>query len=297
MNITKQAKFISAIILQLLIVAAIIIFKSSIIAGGTSAFFKVEPVDPRDIFRGDYMVLSYENISRIDRSLFEGEQIRNGANVYVEIRQEGDYWMAVRATNKKPASGTVYLKGVVGQARGSGISVIYRIEEYFIPEGTGQNLDLRNGNPYVEVAIDKNGNAVLKKLYMYGKPYEDISREEIETLEANQFRANAKDSRIIADIRQMQIGLELYFDMNEKYPTELQALAPKFMSVIPRNSLDERNYDYCSDGKAYYVLGGMLANENNNAMLSSADKTAESKYCDPNQDTVCGQAGYFCVVP
>ena len=61
MNFTKQTKFIIAIGIQLVILFAIIIFKSSVLIGGTEVLLKIEPVDPRDILRGDYGISIFKS--------------------------------------------------------------------------------------------------------------------------------------------------------------------------------------------------------------------------------------------
>lgn len=292
MNFSKQTKFILAIILQLFIIGTIIIFKASVIVGGTEIVFKVVPVDPRDIFRGDYMVLSYQDVSRINKDLFEYDQIKRGQDVYVEINKSGDYWKAVRATDKKPKGKEIYIKGVVSSSNtGDFISVNYGIENYFIPEKTGQNIDLRNSNPYIKAAVDRNGNAVLKQLYIYDKPFENISREEIKILQADL----KNDARIITDLRKIQLGLELYYDANRTYASKIEDLSPVFLANVPKNPLTGRGYDYCkSESGEEYVVGARLANINNEAMTNSANESVELKYCDPNPSTICAEAGYFC---
>jgi prepilin-type N-terminal cleavage/methylation domain-containing protein len=49
----------------------------------------------------------------------------------------------------------------------------------------------------------------------------------------NSARVKSRDARRVADIKQIQIALELYFDANGEYPTASSALAPQFMPVLP----------------------------------------------------------------
>jgi len=281
-----------AIVLQLFIVAAIIVFKASVIAGGTTVLFKVEPVDPRDIFRGDYMILSYEDVSRLDRELFKSEKIKRGDNVYAELKQNGRFWEVARVISRKPDKGTLFMKGSISGSRSKSVLMTYQIENYFIPEGSGQNINLRDSNPYVEVAIDKEGNAVLKKLYIYDEPFESMSREEIKNLQEETINQTKKqssaDARSLADIKQIQLGLEIYFDGNKKYPMTLEELVPNIMKEIPKSPVNGSDYDYCSDKIKSYVLGAMMFNR------IGANELIESSNCDPNKDTICGQNGYFC---
>lgn len=179
---TRQTKFILAIAFQAIVIFAIIIFKMSILAGGTDVFLKIAPVDPRDVLRGDYVTFQYD-ISNIYSYLSGGQQIRNGDNVYVVLgRHGGKYQTAEKIQKTKPTDGRVFIKGTVssgGVDAQSDISqfgspiihVVYGIEEYFIPEGKGQGFSFRDKEAAARVVIDENGNAVLKQLYINDKPW------------------------------------------------------------------------------------------------------------------------------
>ena len=182
---TKQTKFILAIALQVVIVFAIIIFKVSILSGGTEVLLRIEPVDPRDMLRGDYATFQYSNISNLDPYIFGGQQIRNGDTVYVALRQSGKYWTAQNVQKTKPLSGEIALKGRVESGgietqtdvfpsrrfSNSRIHVIYGIEEYFIPEGKGQGFSFFDKEAAAKVVVDEDGNAVLKQIYVDDKPW------------------------------------------------------------------------------------------------------------------------------
>ncbi len=183
--LTKQTKFILAIALQVVIVFAIIIFKVSILSGGTDILLRIEPVDPRDMLRGDYATFQYSNISNLDSYISGGQQIRNGDTVYVVLRQSGKYWMAQNVQKTKPISGEIALKGKVASGGietqsdilsnqrfgGSRIHIVYGIEEYFIAEGKGQGFSFFNKEAAARVVVDESGNAVLKQIFVDDKPW------------------------------------------------------------------------------------------------------------------------------
>ncbi|MFA4872064.1 MAG: GDYXXLXY domain-containing protein [Patescibacteria group bacterium] len=183
--LTKQTKFILAIALQVVIVFAIIIFKVSVLSGGTDILLRIEPVDPRDMLRGDYATFQYSDISNLDSYISGGQQIRNGDTVYVVLRQGGQYWTAQNVQKTKPFNGEIALKGKVASGGietqsdvfqnqrfgGSRIHVVYGIEEYFIPEGKGQGFSFFNKEAAARVVVDENGNAVLKQIYVDDEPW------------------------------------------------------------------------------------------------------------------------------
>ncbi len=70
----------------------------------------------------------------------------------------------------------------------------------------------------------------------------------------SQARKRGRDARRVADVRQLQLALELYYDGNGKYPTALSALSgPGYIPAIPHDP--GNGYDY-----AYVALQGAGAN-------------------------------------
>lgn len=171
---TKQAKFILAIALQAIIILAIIIFKMSVLTGGTDVLLKIAPVDPRDMLRGDYATFQYD-ISNLDSYISGGQQIRNGDTIYVVLRQIGKYYFAQNVQKTKPTDGGIFIKGTVSsggvETGNSRTHVVYGVEDYFIPEGKGQGFSFWNKEAAARVVVDENGNAVLKQLYVDDKPW------------------------------------------------------------------------------------------------------------------------------
>lgn len=182
---TKLTKFILAILLQVIVLFAIVIFKVSILMGGTEVILKIAPVDPTSPLRGDYVTFQYD-ISNLYSYKFKDSQVRNGDTVYVILSQSGKYWMAQSAQLNKPTnSNQVFIKGKVAsggienqsdmlpyqQFGNSRIHIIYGAEEYFIPEGKGRNFSFFNKEAAAKVLVNDNGNAVLKEIIVDGKPW------------------------------------------------------------------------------------------------------------------------------
>jgi hypothetical protein len=72
----------------------------------------VVPVDPRDILRGDYVVLAYD-ISRLTSTELAGDDAFTWSDpIYVTIAEGADGWRATAISKDKPASGT-FLQGMV----------------------------------------------------------------------------------------------------------------------------------------------------------------------------------------
>ena len=182
---TKLTKFTLAIALQVIIIFAIIIFKVSVLTGGTEVLLKIAPVDPTSPLRGDYATFQYD-ISNLDSYLLNGSQVRNGDTVYVVLYQSGKFWAAQSASLSKPTGNyQIFIKGKVAnggvesqsgilpyQPSGSSrIHIVYGVEEYFIPEGKGRNFSFWSKEAAASVAVDESGNAALKRIYVDGKPW------------------------------------------------------------------------------------------------------------------------------
>lgn len=170
--LTKQTKFIIAIAIQLVIIFSIIIFKMAVLTAETDVLLRIEPVDPRDPLRGDHLTFSY-TISNLESYLFNYSPIRNGDTVYVPLEQQGKYWIAVFGVQKTKPIGEekIFLRGKIFRSFGNRIRIIYGIEDYFIPEGTGQDFTFWGQEVAARVSVDENGNAVLKQIYVNDKPW------------------------------------------------------------------------------------------------------------------------------
>lgn len=182
MATSKLVKFVLAITLQVAIILSIIIFKISILTGGTEVFLRIEPIDPTSPLRGDYATFRY-NISTIDPGTVGNTTVKNGDTVYVVLTQSGNYWKAKSVSLNLPSDKSqTFIKGKVisgGQEtqavvfptrRTTGsLQIVYGVEEYFIPEGAGRSMSFAGKEVLAKVAVDEAGNAALKQVLVDGK--------------------------------------------------------------------------------------------------------------------------------
>jgi uncharacterized membrane-anchored protein len=155
---------------QLLILLAMIGLRSLPLLTGQTVLVRVVPVDPRDLFRGDYVILSYD-FSRVSPQEIEGlpETWRGKRSqwedrtIYVPLVQDADrvHWKAEKVTAVKPASGP-FLKGQMGRYG----SLRFGIESYFVQEGTGRRYEqaIRDRKLSAELAVTSSGQAALRAL-------------------------------------------------------------------------------------------------------------------------------------
>lgn len=164
--------FIIVVLLQLVFLLGMIYSKQAVINNGQTVLLKVVPVDPRDIFRGDYVTLSYE-ISSLDKAIFDQEiaskDFQSKDSVYVTLVKQGKDYKAKKVTQKKPAEG-IFIKGVItGRSwitEDEKIQMNYGLDAFYVPEGTGTKWEelARNESLYAEIKVDKNGDSLITKL-------------------------------------------------------------------------------------------------------------------------------------
>ena len=173
---SKRNNFIIAVAIQAAILFVVIFFKLLVLIGGEEVFLKIRPVDPRDPFRGDYITFQYD-ISRIKGSFLNSqEKIERGDEIYIPLFKKRNYWVIANNVSKNKPDTGIFIKGAVKDVIMSNNSlkevfVLYGIEEYFIPENSGENVSFNGRDAFAKVVLDKNGNAVLKDVYVNGKSW------------------------------------------------------------------------------------------------------------------------------
>lgn len=177
------------VVFWLLIFSGFIAYKEYTLRTGTEVMLKTLPVDPRDLFRGDYVTLNYE-ISTLDMEKFHAENsdFYYDEPVYLTLELENGYGIPKEIYTTSPED-ELYIKGKVKaviydwetdessnlteEATIKELRVDYGIESYFVPEGRGMEIEKaqQTGKTKVDakVIIDKYGNAVIKSLLIDGK--------------------------------------------------------------------------------------------------------------------------------
>lgn len=166
----KKNIFLLIGLFWLVIIGGFIGYKEFTLKTGDEILLKTRPVDPRDLFRGDYVILRYE-ISRIDtkETTFKAADFESGDKVYVRLNVDDEQVGNLAGIGKdKPAVGK-FIEGEVVRVYGDNLEVEYGIESYFVPEGRGKEIEREMGKIYTKVAIDDFGNAVIRSLVLDGE--------------------------------------------------------------------------------------------------------------------------------
>lgn len=165
MTLPFKAKFYGLVGFQLLLLIGLIGYKQFTLLTGECILLQTVPVDPREMFRGDYVALRY-HISQLDQLTWQDSAYKKGDRVYVALRRQGRFWEAESVSKSPPKEGVLFLRGRVSQAAVDKISMEYGIESYFVPEGKGSELERQAGHGLtVDAAVDRHGRAVIRGVH------------------------------------------------------------------------------------------------------------------------------------
>jgi uncharacterized membrane-anchored protein len=177
---------IVAAALQTAVLGYMVESRASILRSGADIKLKTLPVDPRDLLRGDYVILSYP-ISTIPKAIVTGEVPTSSGRVRLAVRLKAGadgLWTATEASfgALAPQEGSVVLRSlpfeyysVAEGALPETLFVTYGLERYYVPEGEGKVLeDARNQEELeVEARVSQDGTPQIARLVLRGEPIYD----------------------------------------------------------------------------------------------------------------------------
>lgn len=175
---------------QIAFLVSMIAGRAAVLRNGQEVVLSVEPVDPRDLLRGDYVILTY-NISRLPVALFSGPPTqeagdRRGRTLFVRLKadEEGVFQPIAARFDARPepapAEGEVDIRGQTQSNRGMTsdfIFVRYGVERFYVPEGEGREIerDMRERAFRMKVAVGRDGAAQIRSFHdgetmLYAEP-------------------------------------------------------------------------------------------------------------------------------
>ena len=180
-------RLIVLIALQSVVLVTMIGMKQWTLSTGTPIVLETQPIDPRSLFQGDYVRLNY-TISTLELAGLPSDRpFKAHERVYVLLRKGDPYWAPVSIHHEWPGlpPDHVTLKGTVIRAGSrrwnqelrswevtEHLMVRYGIENYFVPEGKGRDLERPKPGEKISirVAVDQFGNAGIKAVLVNGQP-------------------------------------------------------------------------------------------------------------------------------
>jgi uncharacterized membrane-anchored protein len=162
---------------------------------GRVVLMKAVPVDPRDLFRGEYVRLSTPANSLIvaqrpasslsngagvpvvgqwwDNAEGERDRQMRGSLVYVQLAPAEGAEYNAGTISRTPVEGAVNLRGRIRSAAGGTMRVDYGLDAFYMQEGTARPVEdaiRANRNVQMEVAIAASGRARIRNLLIDGTP-------------------------------------------------------------------------------------------------------------------------------
>lgn len=148
---------------------------------GTVILLETRPVDPRDLLRGDYVILNYK-ISSIPTNLFSPplmDTLHYGQTIWIALAPHGEFHQVTRASTERfePRDGEVLVKGKGHWWTGARnaereVGVKYGLERYYVREGSGEP----HGTLTVQAAVPASGRARIKQVFVDGVPYAEAMK-------------------------------------------------------------------------------------------------------------------------
>lgn len=134
---------------------------------GEPVLLKTEPIDPRSLFRGNYVRLNY-SISQVDAALAP-EPFRTHQQVYLTLKQEGKYHVADKLLHEPPEQGPV-IRGRIRWANDQFYRIDYGIEAFFMPrqKALAAQSAVREKEAWAEVYLLDSGKAAIADLICEG---------------------------------------------------------------------------------------------------------------------------------
>jgi uncharacterized membrane-anchored protein len=199
-----RSKFIFFVLLQVALLVGIIAYRQYWVATGEKVLLRTAPVDPRDLFRGDYVSLRYD-ISTIDLGALDvKESFKPNEKIYVILEKNPDNSFSAKSVSKELPAGKKFIQGRVQYERPSSKWEV-------LVKDDSQNLhelkppwfrDIKKGDR-VTFCIDERGNIV--NFYKEDADYKHKCRGQ----SLSGFIEEIKETK--SRTLQVEYGIESYF--------------------------------------------------------------------------------------
>ncbi|MEH6942456.1 GDYXXLXY domain-containing protein [Bacillus sp. JJ722] len=179
---TNRKRFLLILLVPLLILLGMVIKPFSANMFGEKVVLETIPIDPTDLFYGDYMSLQLA-ISEVPKDLLSESLVKELNNhnndnyslfsksltVYTALEKKGDIYSAKEVSLEKPENG-LYLKGKIYDYSSMNeeptFYIDYGINRYYVEENTGKELEqeAQIGNVHVSLKV-MNGYGLIEELH------------------------------------------------------------------------------------------------------------------------------------
>jgi uncharacterized membrane-anchored protein len=171
--------FVFILALQTLWLLGTVAVQEYALTHGRVILLETQRVDPRDLLRGDYLILNYK-ISDVPTNLFSPpvpKDLPYGTKVFVELAPgTNQFYKVVRASTNgfTPATNEVVLRGRSDERwwGSNSVHIVYGIENYYVAENTGNPT----GKLTVQAIVPASGHPKIREVFVDGKRYADTMK-------------------------------------------------------------------------------------------------------------------------
>lgn len=160
-------------LIQLALIAIPLADRLNVQMTGTEVTLEVRPIDPRDLLRGDYVIINLA-ITRLDAGLAKsGETLSSGDKVYVSMDADGDgLSQPTLITANRSVGGPLAIAGIVRSVSDATVVVDYDLDAFYVPEGTGLEIERMDSSRIRLVArVADDGRSLPVRLLVDGQPF------------------------------------------------------------------------------------------------------------------------------
>jgi len=157
-NKNKHLRFAGAIISIVLVVGGLIYQQEKILQEGSMTILETRPVDPRDLFRGEYVILRYaiENDEKIQE---EVAKLKAGDTLFIKLVEDENGVASVSGVSDRSPDSFEGL-WIAGEINGGRVR-FPSLEQFYVPEGAGRSIEDFRSDLHVEVVLNKGEARVV----------------------------------------------------------------------------------------------------------------------------------------
>lgn len=159
-------------LIQLALISLPLIDRLQVQMNGAEVTLEVVPIDPRDLLRGDYVIINLA-INRLPADVPGGNGVSAGERVFVELQvAENGSAKAVKLSADRGDVGALAVAGSVTSVTGAEIRLDYGIDAFFLAEGTGLEIERTDTDRIrLVVAVTEDGRSLPLRLLVDGRPF------------------------------------------------------------------------------------------------------------------------------
>ncbi|MTI44467.1 putative membrane-anchored protein [Roseibium hamelinense] len=159
-------------VIQLALIGVPLADRLEVQFSGQEVTLDLVPIDPRDLLRGDYVIINL-SITTLPKDLANTETLSPGDAVFVQLKADDDGVYSAQSMSRSPAGeGTPEIEGKVTGTSGDAYRIDYGIDAFFLPEGTGKQIEtLDTERVKLVIALAPDGRSLPLRLLVDGQPF------------------------------------------------------------------------------------------------------------------------------